>query len=134
MILVNTSNSIRKTAAKRASVLLATLVAVTLGAVSTAAAHDPIILLDTQTTPDAGPLLPDGTISFALYGTVTAAGDTRGLRVRFAAGDTLARFDREAIEQRVRECPYGGVRCSRVRKNGLIISSCDMREGKVGCS
>ena len=32
-------------------------------------AHDPIILTDEQTTPDGGPFLPDGTISFALYGT-----------------------------------------------------------------
>ena len=62
---------------------------VVLGGSSTAFAHDPIILIDTQTTPDAGPLLPDGTISFALYGTLDAAGDTRGLRVQFDAGDHL---------------------------------------------
>lgn len=31
-------------------------------------AHDPIIITNDQTTPEAGPLLPDGTISFALYG------------------------------------------------------------------
>ena len=55
----------------------------------TAFAHDPIIITDQQTTPEAGPLLPDGTISFALYGVVDAPGATRGLRVQFAAGDTV---------------------------------------------
>ncbi len=57
--------------------------------VGAAFAHDPIILTDTQTTPEAGPLLPDGTISFALYGSVSGTGDTRGLRVQFAAGDSV---------------------------------------------
>ena len=66
-----------------------TLGLVVLGGAGTAFAHDPIILTDTQTSPDAGPLLPDGTISFALYGTLNSAGDTRGLRARFDAGDSL---------------------------------------------
>jgi hypothetical protein len=56
---------------------------------SPASAHDPIILTPAQTTPEAGPLLLDGTISFALYGTVDAPGVTRGFRVRFASGDTF---------------------------------------------
>ena len=34
--------------------------------VGTAFAHDPIIFTDTQTTPEAGPLLLDGTVSFAI--------------------------------------------------------------------
>ena len=55
----------------------------------TAFAHDPIIITDDQTTPEAGPLLPDGTISFALYGVIDAPGATRGLRVRFADSQTL---------------------------------------------
>lgn len=50
-------------------------------------AHDPIIIDDSQTTPDAGPYLPDGTISFALYGVLGGSGDTRGLRVGHADGD-----------------------------------------------
>lgn len=54
-----------------------------------ALAHDPIIFTESQTTPEAGPLLPDGTVSFALYGTVAKVGDSRGVTVRFAAGDTL---------------------------------------------
>jgi hypothetical protein len=60
-----------------------------LGGAATAFAHDPIILTDTQTSPEAGPLLPDGTISFALYGTLNSAGDTRGLRVHFNSGDSV---------------------------------------------
>jgi hypothetical protein len=54
-----------------------------------AEAHDPIIVDDSQTTPDAGPLLPDGTISFALYGVVDGEGDTRGFRAVLAEGDRL---------------------------------------------
>lgn len=52
-------------------------------------AHDPIIITDDQTTPEAGPLLPDGTISFALYGVIDAPGATRGLRVRFTDSQTV---------------------------------------------
>ncbi|NBN89210.1 MAG: hypothetical protein EBV24_02670 [Actinobacteria bacterium] len=44
-------------------------------AADVARAHDPIILTDEQTTPDSGPFLPDGTISFALYGAFDAAGE-----------------------------------------------------------
>lgn len=70
-------------------VSLALLGLAVLGGAGTAFAHDPIILTDTQTSPDAGPLLPDGTISFALYGTLNSPGDTRGLRVHFDAGDSV---------------------------------------------
>ena len=54
-----------------------------------ASAHDPVILEPEQSTPAAGPLLVDGTVSFALYGTVNGSGDTRGFRVRYAAGQTF---------------------------------------------
>ena len=54
-----------------------------------ALAHDPILLTSDQTTPENGPLFPDGTVSFAIYGTIEFANDTRGLRVRFAEGDEL---------------------------------------------
>ena len=56
---------------------------------SIAKAHDPIILTSDQRTPSDGPLLLDGTISFALYGSLDSAGDTRGFRVNFNAGDPL---------------------------------------------
>ena len=48
---------------------------------SVASAHDPIILTSEQTTPASGPLLVDGTISFALYGSLESSTDTRGFRV-----------------------------------------------------
>lgn len=57
---------------------------------STASAHDPIILTANQRNPTDGPLLPDGMISFALYGSLESAADTRGFRVKFNAGDALA--------------------------------------------
>ena len=61
------------------------LVAASLSA--TANAHDPIIFTGEQISPEDGPLLPDGTVSFALYGVLEVPGDTRGFRVNFAAGD-----------------------------------------------
>ena len=54
-----------------------------------ALAHDPIIITDDQTTSATGPFLPDGTVSFALYGSVTRAGDARAFRVGFVEGDRL---------------------------------------------
>lgn len=67
------------------------VIAVLLGLLpaSIAKAHDPIILTSDQRTPSDGPLLLDGTISFALYGSLDSAGDTRGFRVKFNAGDLL---------------------------------------------
>ena len=56
---------------------------------SVAKAHDPIILTTNQRTPADGPLLPDGTISFALYGSLESPADTRGFRVNFVEGDSL---------------------------------------------
>ncbi len=54
-----------------------------------AKAHDPIILTAEQSTPIDGPLLVDGTISFALYGSLEKSDDTRGFRVKFNDGDPL---------------------------------------------
>ena len=48
--------------------------------VSPAFAHDPLMLLPEQKTPEEGPLLPDGTISFALYGSLLEEGDQRGFQ------------------------------------------------------
>ena len=56
---------------------------------SVASAHDPIILTSEQTTPASGPLLVDGTISFALYGSLESSTDTRGFRVQFQDDDPL---------------------------------------------
>jgi hypothetical protein len=72
--------------AAAATIAVTTVLTVGLG---TAHAHDPVILEPEQSTPEAGPLLVDGTVSFALYGTVYNQGDTRGFRVRYAAGQTF---------------------------------------------
>ena len=50
-------------------------------------AHDPLFLTAEQSTPERGPYLPDGTISFALYGEFTEAGGTRGFQAMFQAGE-----------------------------------------------
>ena len=47
---------------------------------SPALAHDPLILLPEQKTPVEGPFLPDGTISFALYGSLVEKNDTRAFQ------------------------------------------------------
>ena len=59
------------------------------GFAPSASAHDPIFLADEQITPDIGPFLPDGAISWALYGTFQAAGETRGFEFDLRDGDEL---------------------------------------------
>ena len=53
-------------------------------------AHDPIFIEDTQVSSAEGPYLPDGNISFALYGRFENKFDFRGFRSRLQAGDELA--------------------------------------------
>ena len=56
---------------------IALLVAVAMvmpGMASPAMAHTPVNLLDSDTTPNAGPLLVDGTISFAIRASFTKSG------------------------------------------------------------
>ncbi len=56
---------------------------------SPALAHDPIFLTADQTTPDTGPYLPDGAISWAIYGVFPEAGQTRGFEFDLRDGDDL---------------------------------------------
>jgi hypothetical protein len=56
---------------------------------ATAMAHDPIFVSDDQTTPDNGPFMPDGSISWALYGQVLSEGDTRGFEFDLREGDEV---------------------------------------------
>ena len=69
--------------------LLTVLAFLALLPASAAKAHDPIILTPDQATPANGPLILDGTISFALYGALYSPKDTRGFRVNFKEGDPL---------------------------------------------
>ena len=62
----------------------------TLTLTAPASAHQPVILLDTDTTPSAGPLLVDGTISFAIRANFTKSGQKRAFRAALKEGDQLA--------------------------------------------
>jgi cytochrome b involved in lipid metabolism len=53
-------------------------------------AHQPVVLLNTDTTAAKGPLLLDGTISFAVRASFSKAGEKKAFRADFKAGDALA--------------------------------------------
>ena len=55
-----------------------------------ASAHQPVILSATDTTAAKGPLLTDGTISFAVRASFTKAGERRAFRAAFKAGDPFS--------------------------------------------
>ncbi|MEC7810167.1 MAG: hypothetical protein VYB07_03160 [Actinomycetota bacterium] len=69
--------------------LISTTLMMILFFVSPAFAHDPLMLLPEQKTPEEGPLLPDGTISFALYGSLLEAEDKRAFQFRLEPDDRL---------------------------------------------
>jgi hypothetical protein len=54
-----------------------------------AAAHQPVFLLPTDTTPNAGPLLVDGTVSFAIRASFTKSGQKQAFRAALKEGDVL---------------------------------------------
>jgi len=58
-------------------------------AISPASAHQPVVLLDTDTTADNGPLLVDGTISFAIRASFTKSGQKKAFRAALKEGDQL---------------------------------------------
>ena len=68
--------------------LLALLVFVLMGS-GAAQAHQPVDLLKTDTTAAKGPLLVDGTISFAIRASFTKAGEKKGFRAQLQEGDAL---------------------------------------------
>jgi cytochrome b involved in lipid metabolism len=72
---------------KRAFIVL--LLLTFLGGAS-AQAHQPVVLLNTDTTAAKGPLLLDGTISFAVRASFAKAGEKKAFRADFKAGDALA--------------------------------------------
>ena len=69
--------------------IIALLVLTFLGSAS-AHAHQPVVLLNTDTTAAKGPLLLDGTVSFAVRASFTKAGEKKAFRADFKAGDALA--------------------------------------------
>ena len=54
-----------------------------------AVAHQPVSLLDSDTTAAKGPLLVDGTVSFAIRASFTKSGQKKAFRAQFKDGDQL---------------------------------------------
>lgn len=57
---------------------------------ASAHAHQPVELLNTDTTAAKGPLLLDGTVSFAVRASFAKAGEKKAFRADLKAGDSLA--------------------------------------------
>lgn len=70
--------------------ILAAVLALTFLTPSPAFAHQPVFLENTDTTPAKGPLLVDGTVSFAVQASFTKAGQTKAFRAALKVGDKLA--------------------------------------------
>ena len=69
--------------------LIAALLALSLLGITPASAHQPVDLLNSDTTPSAGPLLVDGTVSFAVRASFTKAGQKKAFRAALKEGDQL---------------------------------------------
>ena len=69
--------------------LIALTLALTLLGLVPAAAHQPVVLLNSDTTPSVGPLLVDGTVSFAVRAAFSKAGQKRAFRAQLQEGDQL---------------------------------------------
>jgi len=69
---------------------LAILLLLTFLGSASAHAHQPVELLSTDTTAAKGPLLLDGTVSFAVRASFSKAGEKKAFRADFKAGDALA--------------------------------------------
>ena len=73
---------------RRLTPLIAIALAISLA--PAASAHQPVVLLDTDTTPSAGPLLVDGTISFAIRASFTKSGQKKAFRAALKEGDIFS--------------------------------------------
>jgi hypothetical protein len=70
--------------------LLAILIALTISSTSFATAHQPVNLLNTDTTAAKGPLLVDGTVSFAVRAAFAKSGQKKAFRAQFQDGDQIS--------------------------------------------
>lgn len=70
--------------------LLAMVVALCVVGSGVAFAHQPVVLMDTDTTAAKGPLLVDGTVSFAIRASFTKSGQKKAFRAQFEDGDQLS--------------------------------------------
>jgi cytochrome b involved in lipid metabolism len=73
----------------RNSVAAALVLALSIIPAGAATAHQPVFLLPTDTTPNAGPLLVDGTVSFAIRASFTKSGQKQAFRAALKEGDSL---------------------------------------------
>ena len=69
--------------------LLSAVLALTLLGLTSAAAHQPVFLENTDKTPAKGPLLVDGTVSFAVQASFAKAGQKKAFRAALKDGDQL---------------------------------------------
>lgn len=69
--------------------LIAAILALNLLGMTPANAHQPVELLNSDTTPSAGPLLVDGTVSFAVRATFTKSGQKKAFRAALKEGEQL---------------------------------------------
>lgn len=76
-------------AVRRAVAALVTALAVLAAGATAGAAREPVFV-DDRTPPGAAPVLEDGTVSFAVYGTVRGPERQASVQARFRAGDPLA--------------------------------------------
>ena len=69
--------------------LLAMVIALVFIGSGVAVAHQPVALLNSDTTAAKGPLLVDGTVSFAVRAAFNKAGEKKAFRAQFQEGDVL---------------------------------------------
>jgi hypothetical protein len=69
--------------------LLAMVIALAVFGSGVAVAHQPVVLLNSDTTAAKGPLLVDGTVSFAVRASFAKAGEKKAFRAQFQEGDVL---------------------------------------------
>ena len=69
--------------------LLAIIIALAFVGSGVAVAHQPVVLLNSDTTAAKGPLLVDGTVSFAIRAAFNKAGEKKAFRAQFQEGDAL---------------------------------------------
>ncbi len=69
---------------------LALVIAFVMMGSGVAVAHQPVVLLNSDTTAAKGPLLVDGTVSFAIRAAFTKSGQKKAFRAQFQEGDQIS--------------------------------------------
>lgn len=74
---------------RRFGVSFSLILTVVIGCCAHASAHDPIFLTNEHLAAEVGPYLPDGTISFAVYGRLEEPASTQGFQAQMQQGQSL---------------------------------------------